>query len=271
VINGSVIPEANPTPVDAPELIEPQKDSLIEPTPVLEDNPTRREEEVTLTVEPTIDSTPSTKQQVIFEPILTLNGNVTDTSMIEVHESTDADLAKEVESNVPVNCSTYNIKPTISFQNPCLGTTDGELIIARISGGLEPYRIKVNEETSINSYENLNAPIGNYKVIIRDENNCMFEKTIDLKGKRCIDSEFLIAPTLGTDFIIPSLADETLSLKIHKRSGELVFDKTFNPTDEKIWKGTTTDGSALSNGVYFFMLQFDGGRNIHNGQIEIRN
>ncbi|MEL7121943.1 MAG: gliding motility-associated C-terminal domain-containing protein, partial [Bacteroidota bacterium] len=165
------------------------------------------------------------------------------------------------------NCSeefTYNVvEPaplSISVQaDSATERFNGEVRIIA-SGGTQPYSYfweQIPTETSSSVGE---LQPGRYMVIVRDANGCDITGIGEVKNRisPCLSARIIITPNGDgqNDAFQVACSDLLLNnnLKIYNRWGQLVFEAD-NYLDD--WEGTTSNGSDLPDGPYFYVLEYD--------------
>ena len=142
--------------------------------------------------------------------------------------------------------------------NPTCAESDGQLVIGNIEGGTEPYVYSLSGQPSNAQgvFANLNA--GTYILQAQDALNCTFSDTLELVGN--YEESDVIFPNIITpngdgvndEWKITAVCLEYFRTVIMNRWGSVVF--TFDDPEDS-WNGNTQGGSAVSEGVYFYVSE----------------
>lgn len=82
------------------------------------------------------------------------------------------------------------IKADISYEHPdCSGPETGSILLSEISGGVQPFRLFLNENNSQNSLNFSNLSEGSYQVKIVDKNGCETIENVNLKALKIANVE----------------------------------------------------------------------------------
>lgn len=152
----------------------------------------------------------------------------------------------------------------------CTDRYDGK-IIALVNGGVPPYALSWS--TGATGTEIADLRKGIYALTVSDASGC--EKVIDsiVVQTLCTDLVFyeIFSPNgdgINDVWVVEGIEHFPDSqLEIFNRWGERVYTATAYQND---WDGTTSSGTALPVGTYFFILQLnDGTGTIHRGAITL--
>ena len=159
----------------------------------------------------------------------------------------------------------------------CKDSKDG-VIAVNVSGGKGAYKYTwSNGDTSKTL---LGVPNGNYKLLVKDTNNCSASAnyTINYTRENCEDEVFVpqgFSP--NGDGINDAYSIEGIEkypdnyLRIYNRWGTLVFEeKGYKNT----WEGTSetgigSNGERLPTGTYFYLLELIPGKEVKSGYLYI--
>lgn len=149
----------------------------------------------------------------------------------------------------PLNDHNHNID--------LFGGEDG-VIEAAIAGGTTPYFIDWSNGMSDSIIEGLSA--GNYQILVTDMNGCVAVASIVLTEPMDLDLPTAFSPNAdGYNDVyeihgIEAYPDNTF--KVFNRWGNLVYEvNAYNNT----WYGESNFGGMLPDGVYFVLLEINGG------------
>lgn len=150
------------------------------------------------------------------------------------------------------------------------GGSDGQ-IDASVFGGTSPYLY----DWSPNGYagEDLsNLSAGNYELIVTDNNGCVATASIILTEPMVLELPTAFSPNndLSNDlYVIHGMeAYPDNIFMVFNRWGNKVFEKeNYNNT----WNGENSNGEILPDGVYFVILEINGGEIKENTYVHIKS
>ncbi len=153
----------------------------------------------------------------------------------------------------------FILESEIKFES-CFGNRDGEIEVS-VLGGTAPYELLWSNGQNGLVMENASA--GAYELLVRDANNCehLFSFLVEAD---CDELLFYDVLTPNGDGQNETWWIEGVSffpentLEIYDRWGEMVYRTQAYAND---WSGTRNDGSALPEGVYFYILEMDDATN----------
>jgi hypothetical protein len=184
---------------------------------------------------------------------------------------------KEEEEDKPIvpfkedKCGNVLINAETAAHESCAGDSTGmiEILLSTLKGGKEPYVFSLNEEyQSANIFEHL-LP-GKYDLKIKDNNGCIsLKKDITVKTKPCVKSEsFSFNPYYGELWKFPSGDYQNFKVRITSKEGIEVYRMEINGGSPAEWNGTSSEGTALPSGTYFYVIEFSDGKT-NQGYISI--
>ncbi len=150
------------------------------------------------------------------------------------------------------------------------GGSDGQ-IDASVFGGTAPYQY----DWSLNGHsgEDLsNLSAGNYELIVTDNNGCLAAASIILTEPMVLELPTAFSPNndLSNDlYVIHGMeAYPDNIFMVFNRWGNKVFEKeNYNNT----WNGENSNGEILPDGVYFVILEINGGEIKENTYVHIKS
>jgi len=136
-------------------------------------------------------------------------------------------------------------------------TMDNGMAIVGATGGVAPYNYIWNDPLGTTGPQIVNQPADIRVVTVTDGNGC--ERTLPVNFAQaisddCYENRQVITPNgdgLNDELIITCIAGLETQLDIFDRYGKLVFSaRNYDNT----WMGTHSNGTALPDGAYFFVL-----------------
>ncbi|GAA5222060.1 cohesin domain-containing protein [Membranihabitans marinus] len=133
------------------------------------------------------------------------------------------------------------------------------------TGGAEPYSFSWNDKNpgSTTSFISGLAE-GRYRVIVTDGNNCITqnEAVVPIDDQDCYVAVEVMTPNadgINDELRINCIEGSNNTLRLFNRWGTLVYiEDNYNNT----WTGMDQDGSELSDGVYYFVLEVVDANNV---------
>lgn len=157
-------------------------------------------------------------------------------------------------------CDNVTIDATVESVKSCDNKASGEISIIEgsITGGTSPYIVSI--DGGKNYYPQLvftKLKAGTYAMFIQDINNCTSDKILYTVHSKDCSYEFAFAPDKGEVWEIPT-NEQTGSIKIYSKTGQIIFQQSFDYPDSYYWNGRNNSGNELPMGAYMFILQLDG-------------
>jgi hypothetical protein len=173
----------------------------------------------------------------------------------QIYKTKDNSKSTETLNTQP--CDQVNITADLEIKESCIEKPTGRIFIDKgsIRGGSPPYEVSINNAGSFVNQMTFTSLIpGNYKVYIRDKNNC-----VQLLGNYNIESkfcsyEFVFAPDKGEVWSIPEY-EVPFTLKIFSKKGICIFTERIDYSGGYEWNGRTDNGDELPMGAYMFVLE----------------
>lgn len=154
---------------------------------------------------------------------------------------------------------------------PDNGNGDGAARIT-VEGGIEPFTYTWSNGATGSEVKNLKG--GNYSVIFSDASNCSQEVSFEIERPLrpdCLDIHMGFSPNgdgINDTFEIPCIDFFPQNeLQIVNRWGQELF---YAASYDNSWGGTS-NGKALAEGTYFYIVKFDSpeGKRVYKGSVSI--
>jgi hypothetical protein len=212
----------------------------------------------------------NTKQEIVSLPADT---NTRISLQEEVLKAPDNIIKEEnpVVSFKEDKCGNVLISAETVSSESCEGDSTGriEILLYTVKGGEEPYVFSLNEEyQAANIFDHL-LP-GKYDVKIKDKNGCItLKKDIAVKTKSCLRSgSFSFNPYYGELWKFPAGDYQNFKVRITNKEGTEIYRMEVKGGSPAEWNGTSSEGSALPSGTYFYVIEFPDGKT-NQGYISI--
>ncbi len=170
------------------------------------------------------------------------------------------------------DCSLTEISCSMTTETSCSNSRTGSISIEKISGGLEPYSLTLNnKKIKAKNISELGAGI--YTLKITDKNGCYKEYQTIVSEKNCISaiqqgSKFNINPAIGETCSIPFDSNKRGNVIIYNRSGKIIYRDTNPDKDYAEWNGTDGYGALAEPGLYVYIIEYEDGTKI-TGEVNI--
>lgn len=168
--------------------------------------------------------------------------------------ATDAD-GKTTTSKYIVN-EPERLKATIVTEPSNGGNAGTAQVFA--TGGSEPYSFSWNDKNPGSTTSFISGLTeGRYRVIVTDANNCITqnEAVVPIDDQDCYIAVEVMTPNadgINDELRINCIEGSNNTLRLFDRWGSLVYiEDNYNNT----WTGVDKNGSELSDGVYYFVLE----------------
>ena len=150
----------------------------------------------------------------------------------------------------------------------CTGDLNGAVTL-NITGGTSPYLVAWSDSSSATTLTNITT--GEYLVNIKDDQGCTLDASVFVNEKcnpRIFDTISPNGDGVNDTWKIQDIESfPENKVRIYNRWGELIFDADGYVNT---WNGTTTDGTPLSEGAYFYSVRLNDSNNkILSGSITI--
>jgi len=160
-------------------------------------------------------------------------------------------LSKEINK-----CEGVTIDIIYSTISTCTGQKNGAVVFDKTSLDTESsYEFSVDGGKTFNSDSRFDKlAIGNYTLIIKDQNGCKSKTVVAQVVKEVCD--YVIVPSRQNYWEVPlqKFADESVILKITDgKTGRIVFTETISGGNYT-WNGVDENGTELPMGVYVYEL-----------------
>lgn len=201
----------------------------------------------------------------------------------------------ETESIQNVGAGEYSVEVTDSEGNSVQGTYtvvepdplivrvvttpsnggDAGTAKAEVQGGTQPYKYSWNDKSPGSTTVFIGGLTeGSYQVIVTDANGCMAQGAgnVSVDDQECYTSSLVMTPNadgLNDELRIACVEGSVNTLTIFDRYGAAVYQEE---NYSNLWTGTDSDGQALGDGVYYFVLEVqeaDGTTTQHKGHITL--
>jgi hypothetical protein len=176
----------------------------------------------------------------------------------------------EIKGRPPVpDCERVIISCEFIAENTCSDKSLGRILFLTQSlrGGMPPYEFSITSGKVFESrvlFDNLKG--GNYRLAVRDANQCISET--GFAEVRSLECDFRFAPGLGELWEIPFITDKEGKLNLYSKDGKLLYSAMIGPYASKTWDGRSLQGEVLPLGVYMFLLDFKDG-SLYQGTVTI--
>lgn len=198
---------------------------------------------------------------------------LTDDTMAMLLPENKPESAALHESDAKItDCSEVHIKYNYEKTNSCVEYVSGEIRILEqtLTGGTPPYYVSIDGGyeyfPSSHVFNRLNP--GEYRLIIKDVNQCQEEaKNIVLEEKIC-QTEYKYSPLKGDPWVIPFEKEKTGVFRLFSSSGQILVEKYLDPYLDKSWYGNDDNGMPLQMGYYPFIIRYDDGE-IFRGSVTL--
>jgi hypothetical protein len=196
-------------------------------------------------------------------------------SVINRETVLNSDTEKEINTkkeNKTHDCSRTEISCSMTTETSCSNARTGSISIEKISGGLEPYSLSLNNK-KIKEKNISELGAGVYTLKITDKNGCYKECQAIVSEKNCISaiqqgSKFNINPAIGETCSIPFDDNKRGTLIIYNRSGKIVYRDTNPDKDYVEWNGADGYGALAEPGLYVYIIEYEDGTKI-TGEVNI--
>ncbi len=162
-----------------------------------------------------------------------------------------------------VDCSSFALHNAIKISGSCAEEPTGKISIDvfEIKGGASPYLISVSAIAPSFSEKTdfLYVRAGNYIVSIKDKNECLVKKEIEVEERECAKANvFAFTPDLEK-WKIPVKQKKYGTIKIFSKSGILVYSSAVSYESENYWDGISSGGQSLETGYYTYIINYTDG------------
>ena len=141
----------------------------------------------------------------------------------------------------------------------CEGDLNGAVTL-NILGGTAPYSISWSDSSSAQTLTGITT--GEYFVTVTDGQNCFTEATVFVNEKcnpRIYDTISPNGDGVNDTWVIEDIESfPENNIQIFNRWGELVFEEDGYVNT---WAGTTTDGTPLTEGAYYYVIKLNDANN----------
>lgn len=192
-------------------------------------------------------------------------------SSVKTTEKTEALISVPTQKVTHTDpCLGIQIKAYVAETRPCVGSSEGQLLLKNVTGGQAPYRYAIDGKTFQNESLFTGLPESEYHIHIKDINNC--ETTVynnySLKSKTCISyAEHVFNPTLNT-WEVPTDPEKQGEITVVNPNGQMVFSQIFNKSEKLNWNGLDNSGGLLLPSVYIYTIKYADGV-VEQGKITI--
>jgi hypothetical protein len=171
-----------------------------------------------------------------------------------------------------VDCSFFALHHAIRISGSCQEEPTGKISIdvSEIKGGVSPYLISVSAiaPSFTDKTDFLYVKPGNYLVSIKDKNECLVKKEIEVEERACAKANvFAFTPELEK-WKIPVQQKKYGTIKIFNKSGILVHQSEVSYESENYWEGISLSGQALETGYYTYIIDYTDGEQ-ESGSVSI--
>lgn len=167
-----------------------------------------------------------------------------------------------VETDDPFVC------PDIVFsqevERPCENQDNGIIRVTNISGGVGPYKVRLDDESFVSDRAFTALFAGDYEVTIQDAKECTVQLMVSLDEKECKTS-FVYSPNYEEHWEIPSPSD-IYTFTLLSEYGSVLYKKEYADEDN-VWDGKNFDGEVIQQGVYIFLIEYEG--KVKKGELSI--
>ena len=158
--------------------------------------------------------------------------------------------AKKESEKAP--CDVKSWKLTEHIINECTGESNGSYSIA-VENVDVPFVITLDGvEVDALRHDFAFLSAGIYGLKLRDVDGCELDKTITIKEHTCFDADVIIDPESGVFWTYPLSDDETYTVIIRNKTGQVVFEQEVFEGQE--WEGVDNQGTQLPMAVYFYQF-----------------
>lgn len=171
-------------------------------------------------------------------------------------------LHEKTVNHSQVDCKQVKIKANYTFENPCVGQSNGQITLEDISGGTKPYTYSIDNAKSFatdSEFKGLNS--GHYKILIKDVHNCISDviSNVSLTETTCDtkDAQSHVFNPTRESWEIPNQKEHSGTVEIYNNRGILVYRANFNKFETLNWNGSSPQGEQISPGVYIYRIQYD--------------
>jgi hypothetical protein len=162
-----------------------------------------------------------------------------------------------------VDCSSFGLSNAIKTYPSCQDEPTGKISInvSEITGGTSPYLISVSKIASsfTDKADFLYVKSGNYLVSIKDKNECLLKKEIEVEERECAKANVFVFTPEFEKWKIPVKQKKYGTIKILNKSGILVYQSELSYETENYWDGNSSIGQPLETGYYTYRLNYTDG------------
>jgi len=191
---------------------------------------------------------------------VTWTGGATGSSRVNLCAGTYSYTVTDANSLTSTGSVTLSAPPILRVEivDFMQSTMDNGMAIVAATGGVAPYSYVWNDPLGTTGPQIVNQPADIRVVTVTDINGC--ERTLPVNFAQaisddCYENRLVITPNgdgLNDELIITCISGVENQLDIFDRYGKLVFSaRNYDNT----WMGTHSNGTALPDGGYFFVLR----------------
>lgn len=146
---------------------------------------------------------------------------------------------------------------------------------AEVQGGTQPYTYEWNDKSPGSTTVFIGSLTeGSYRVIVKDANGCMTQGLgrVPIDDRDCFTAAQVMTPNadgLNDELRIACVEGTVNTLTVFDRYGAAVYqEENYN----NLWTGIDSDGQALGDGVYYYVLQvkeIDGSTTQYKGHVTL--
>ena len=157
-----------------------------------------------------------------------------------------------------VKCDKFKYK--IQLKQPCYGKANGEI---RIRSSQHDWLYSIDDDPLDEYAEFLELEDGEYKIVMKDRDQCKDSTIITLSEQLCIESEYVVS----------RIADQTLEIDLNEspgritildRTGVKIYEAIFNENGVN-WNLTSNTGMPVKMGFYPIIIQLENGTILKTG------
>ena len=176
------------------------------------------------------------------------------------------------DSQTKIDCSVFSFEDAVSTVATCSGEQNGKIQIntSKIKGGNAPYLFSISRKPTYKSdatFLYLNA--GNYLLSVKDKNECVVQKEIEIEEKGCARlNAYAFSPNFEK-WEIPFKQNKQGEIKIFNKSGILIYTSIFGNGHDNTWDGKSLEGNLMDSGYFVYILKYNDGEE-ERGSVTIR-
>lgn len=225
-----------PSVADYDEKVTEKKDNLVSDSATKIFNNTEKVDENTPTIEEVSvlrnDTTRSIEKAVDQLP-----------QIVEQKETKD----------IPCPGIKFEFRTDMSCKNQSTGSI--EILQAGIKGGKAPYLYAINGHDFSSQRIFTELPAGSHKVILKDDNECVSEKEIQISEKACVEFKDYSFNPATERWNFPLMDNESGTITITTNFGKPVYKTEIINGIPETWDGRSESGEALETGTYIYIAQ----------------